>query len=147
MLGLTFKPDTDDMREAPSVPLIETLQRYGAIVRAYDPVGLENAARMLEDVTFLDDPYECARNSDAVVVLTEWDSIRRIDLGRLRRLVRTPVLVDLRNALEPGAASAAGFHVSVVGQCSEHAEWATPTTDEPDFEKTASGLPRMLRGK
>ncbi|PLP56374.1 UDP-glucose 6-dehydrogenase [Mesorhizobium loti] len=147
VLGLTFKPDTDDMREAPSVPLIETLQRYGAVVRAYDPVGLQNAARLLEDVALLDDPYECARNSDAVVVLTEWDSIRRIDLGRLRRLVRTPVLVDLRNAFEPGAASAAGFHVSVIGQRPEHAEWADHTTDEPDFEKAGAGLPRMMRGK
>lgn len=147
VLGLTFKPDTDDMREAPSVPLIETLQRYGAVVRAYDPVGLENAARLFEDVTLLSDPYECARNADAVVVVTEWGSIRRIDLSRLRRLVRAPVLVDLRNAFEPGAASAAGFHVSAIGQRSEQLERVNFTTEEPDFEKPSPVLPRMVRGK
>lgn len=147
VLGLTFKPDTDDMREAPSVPLIETLQRYGAVVRAYDPVGTENAARLLEEVTLLDDPYECVRDADAVVVMTEWDSIRRIDLSRLRRLVRTPVLIDLRNAFEPGAASAAGFHVSVIGHRSDHSERADFMAEEPDFEKTRAGLSRLPRGK
>lgn len=147
VLGLTFKADTDDMREAPSVPLIQTLQRYGATVRAYDPVGLQNAARLLEDVTFLDDPYECVRNTDAVVVMTEWDSIRRIDLGRLRRLMRTPVLVDLRKAFEPGAASAAGFRVSVIGQQFQHPDRANLTAEEPDLERANIVLPRMARGK
>ena len=116
VLGLTFKPDTDDMRDAPSVPLIETLQRLGATIRAYDPVGAENAAHILDNVTFLDDPYECARDADAVVVVTEWECIRRLDLAALRKVVRTPALVDLRNAFEPGAAAAAGFQVSAIGR-------------------------------
>ncbi len=120
VLGLTFKADTDDMREAPSVPLIETLQRFGADVRAHDPVGAENAAQMLENVALFDDPYECARDADAVVIVTDWDSIRSIDLDRLRRMVRCPVLVDLRNAVDDGAARAAGFRVTSTGRPSQH---------------------------
>jgi UDPglucose 6-dehydrogenase len=116
VLGLTFKPDTDDMREAPSVPLIETLQRFGAVVRAHDPVGMENAARMLENVELLEDPYECARGADAVVIVTEWDSIQNLDLVRLRRTMRSPVLVDLRGAFKSGLAEEAGFYVSAVGR-------------------------------
>ncbi|WP_176073040.1 UDP-glucose dehydrogenase family protein [Brucella intermedia] len=116
VLGLTFKPDTDDMRDAPSVPLIETLQRFGANIRAYDPVGMENASKILTDVEFCDDAYECARDADAIVVITEWDSIRKLDLSRLKKLVRWPVLVDLRNAFEPGAAEELGFHVSAIGR-------------------------------
>ncbi|PRD41256.1 UDP-glucose 6-dehydrogenase [Phyllobacterium phragmitis] len=116
VLGLTFKPDTDDMRDAPSVPLIETLQRFGATVRGHDPVGMENAARILDDVQLFDDPYECARDADAVVIVTEWESIRRIDLARLRQVMRAPALIDLRNAFEPAAAEAAGFRITAIGR-------------------------------
>ncbi|MDZ5698796.1 UDP-glucose/GDP-mannose dehydrogenase family protein [Chelativorans sp. M5D2P16] len=116
VLGLTFKPDTDDMRDAPSVPLIETLQRFGATVRAHDPVGMENAAQILEDVALFEDPYECARGADAVVIVTEWESIRRINLKLLRQLVRRPALIDLRHTFEPGAAEACGFQLCAVGR-------------------------------
>ena len=116
VLGLTFKPDTDDMRDAPSVPLIETLQRFGARIRAYDPVGTENASRMLSDVEFCHDAYECVCDADAVVVVTEWDSIRRLDLGRVKRAMRQAVLVDLRNAFSRGAAEEVGFRVSAIGR-------------------------------
>jgi UDPglucose 6-dehydrogenase len=116
VLGLTFKADTDDMRDAPSVPLIETLQRFGATVRAHDPVGMENAAAVLENVEYFEDPYECARNADAVVVVTDWESISRIGLEKLKQVMRTPVLVDLRNAFPRGAAQAAGFQVTSIGQ-------------------------------
>ncbi|MGI6852321.1 UDP-glucose dehydrogenase family protein [Mesorhizobium sp. 1B3] len=116
VLGLTFKPDTDDMRDAPSVPLIETLQRFGANIRAHDPVGMENADRILSDVEFFDDAYECAQGSDAVVVITEWDSIRKLDLARLKKAMRQPILIDLRNAFEPGVAEAVGFRVSAIGR-------------------------------
>jgi UDPglucose 6-dehydrogenase len=115
VLGLTFKPDTDDMRDAPSVALIETLQRFGARIRAHDPVGMENAARILENVALFDDPYECARDADALVVVTEWESIRQLDLARLQRVMRTAILIDLRNAFRRGVAQAAGFRVSGVG--------------------------------
>lgn len=116
VLGLTFKPDTDDMRDAPSVSLIETLQRFGAHVRAYDPVGMENARQVLSDVEFCDGAYECARNADAVVVVTEWDDICALDLAGLKQVMRQPVLIDLRNAYAPGAAEALGFRVSAIGR-------------------------------
>ena len=116
VLGLTFKPDTDDMRDAPSVPLIETLQRFGATIRAHDPVGMENASRILSDVEFFDDAYECAHNADAVVVITEWDSIRKLDLARLKKTMRQAVLIDLRNAFEQGVAEEIGFRVSAIGR-------------------------------
>lgn len=116
VLGLTFKPDTDDMREAPSVPLIETLQRFGATIRAHDPVGMPNAAQMLDNVALIDDPYECARDADAVVIVTEWNSIRRLDLKRLKSGMRAPVLVDLRNAFTTETAEAAGFRATMIGK-------------------------------
>ncbi|EHK54234.1 UDP-glucose dehydrogenase family protein [Allomesorhizobium alhagi] len=115
VLGLTFKPDTDDMRDAPSIPLIETLQRFGAKIRAHDPVGMKNAARVLENVMLLDDPYECVRDADAAVVVTEWESVRQLDLDLMRQLMRSPILVDLRNVFGRGAAQA-GFQVSSVGR-------------------------------
>lgn len=147
VLGLTFKPDTDDMREAPAVPLIETLQRYGATVRGYDPVGLENAGRVLENIALVDDPYECARDADAVVVVTEWDSIRRIDLGRLRQVMRRPILVDLRSAFEPGAASAAGFRVSTIGQRPERMERLNLPADDMERDALYHSRSRQARGK
>ncbi|MCX5517445.1 UDP-glucose/GDP-mannose dehydrogenase family protein [Kaistia defluvii] len=116
VLGLTFKPDTDDMRDAPSVPLIETLQRFGARIRAYDPVGAENASRVLSDVEFCKDAHECVRGADAAVVVTEWDSIRGLDLVRVRSAMRQPVLIDLRNALPRAIAEDLGFHVSAIGR-------------------------------
>lgn len=116
VLGLTFKADTDDMRDSPSVPLIETLQRFGAQIRAHDPVGMPNAAEMLGDVAFFDDPYACVRDADAVVVVTEWESISTLDLGRMKQTMRRPILIDLRNAFPQGAAQAAGFQVTSIGQ-------------------------------
>lgn len=116
VLGLTFKADTDDMRDAPSVPLIETLQRFGALIRAHDPVGMKNAAEMLRDVAFFEDPYACVKDADAVVVVTEWESISTLALDRLKQAMRTPILIDLRNAFPRGAAQAAGFQVTSIGQ-------------------------------
>jgi UDPglucose 6-dehydrogenase len=116
VLGLTFKPGTDDMREAPSVALIEALQRFGARIRAYDPVGIENARQVLSDVDLHRDPYECACEADAVVVVTDWDDIRNLDLARLKRVMRQKILVDLRNVFEPGIAERAGFRVFTIGR-------------------------------
>jgi UDPglucose 6-dehydrogenase len=135
VLGLTFKPDTDDMRDAPSVPLIETLQRFGAIIRAHDPVGMENASSILSEVEFFEDAYECAYNADAVVVITEWDSIRKLDLARLKKVMRQAVLIDLRNAFEQGVAEEIGFHVSAIGRSATghyhtHAKSALPYKNE-----------------
>ncbi len=116
VLGLTFKPDTDDMRDAPSIPLIETLQRFGARIRAHDPVGIENARRILNDVEFCENAYDCVADADAAVVVTEWDSIRKLDLVRMKRLMHQPVLVDLRNVFSRSMAERLGFRVSTIGR-------------------------------
>lgn len=120
VLGLTFKPDTDDMREAPSVPLIETLQRFGANIRAFDPVGMPNAAEILDNVTMTNDPVECARDADAVVVVTEWECIRQLDLNKLKDVMRKSILIDLRNAYDTASAEAKGFHVTSIGKPSRN---------------------------
>ncbi len=97
ILGLTFKPNTDDMRDAPSLVIIPGLQEKGANIRAYDPEGMEEAAGLLKDVNFCEDSYDCMTDADAVVILTEWNEFRALDLKRIKQVVKTPVLVDLRN--------------------------------------------------
>lgn len=142
VLGLTFKPDTDDMRDAPSVPLIETLQRFGAIIRAHDPVGMENAGRILSGVEFFDDPYECAHNADAAVVITEWDSIRKLDLARLKKTMRQAVLIDLRNAFEQGVAEEIGFRVSAIGRSTTARYDGSSSTALPHMAERVQPGPR-----
>ena len=85
VLGLTFKPNTDDMREAPSIPLITALQDMGATVRAFDPVGMELARIEMPDIQYSQDPYECADGADALVIVTEWEQFRALDFDRLKR--------------------------------------------------------------
>ena len=97
ILGLTFKPNTDDMREAPSLVIIPGLQQKGAAVRAFDPEGMEEASQLLENVEYCDDAYHCMEGADAAVILTEWNQFRALDLGRVKELLNSPVLVDLRN--------------------------------------------------
>ena len=97
VLGLTFKPMTDDMREAPSIPLITALQDMGALVRAFDPAGIEQAKMVLPDVTFCDGPYSCADGADGLVIVTEWEQFRALDLPRIKQHMACPVLIDLRN--------------------------------------------------
>ena len=101
VLGLTFKPDTDDMREAPSIPLVTGLLDMGARVRAHDPAGMGAARRELPDIEYCEDPYLCARGADALVVVTEWAQYRALDLERLKSELARPVLVDLRNIYRP----------------------------------------------
>src|SRR5215467_2482097 len=101
VLGLTFKPNTDDMREAPSIPLITALQDMGAKVRVYDPVGMEQAKVVLPDVVYCDGPYACAENADALVIVTEWEQFRALDLERLKDSMAAPIVVDLRNIYRP----------------------------------------------
>jgi UDPglucose 6-dehydrogenase len=115
VLGLAFKRDTDDVREAPSISLIKELQRCGARIRAYDPLAMEQAGKVLQDVTFADDPYDCARGTDAVVLVTDWEVLANLDLGRLHRCMNRPVFVDLWNAYDPHAMSRAGFRMAGVG--------------------------------
>ena len=114
VLGLTFKPNTDDMREAPSLSIIQALQDAGAEVRAYDPEGTEQARGMLAGVTFCANPYEAAEGASAVAIVTEWDQFRALDLARLKSLLADPVMVDLRNIYRPEELARHGFrHVGV----------------------------------
>jgi len=116
VLGLTFKPNTDDMREAPSLSIIRALQDAGCKIRAHDPEGEEQARELLTDVTFADDAYEAAKGADAVALVTEWDEYRSLDLKRLADAMATPVFVDLRNVYQRSAAEAAGFSYEAVGR-------------------------------
>src|ERR1700754_4274500 len=116
VLGLTFKPDTDDMREAPSIPLVTSLLDMGAKVRAHDPVGMEAARRELPDIEYCDDPYACIKGADAMVVVTEWVQYRTLDLERLKREMKQPVVVDLRNVYRPEEMLALGFTYESIGR-------------------------------
>jgi UDPglucose 6-dehydrogenase len=116
VLGLTFKPDTDDMREAPSIPLITGLQDMGATVRAYDPVGMKAARAEMPDITYCDDAYACATGADVLVIVTEWVQFRALNLKRLKAAMVQPVMVDLRNVYRPADLRAAGFVYEGVGR-------------------------------
>ena len=101
VLGLTFKPNTDDMRESPAIALITALQDMGARVRAFDPAGMDQARAYLNDVAYCENAYDCAENADALVIATEWEQFRALDLQRLHDLMACPIVVDLRNYLPP----------------------------------------------
>jgi UDPglucose 6-dehydrogenase len=116
VLGLAFKPNTDDMREAPSIPLIIALQDMGATVRAYDPASMEQAKKELGNVTFCQDAYSCAEGASALVVVTEWEQFRALDFGRLKSVMAKPVLVDLRNIYSAEEVARDGFSYTSVGR-------------------------------
>ena len=116
VLGLTFKPNTDDMREAPSIPLIAALKDMGAQVRAYDPVGMEAAKEHLTGVTYCRDAYDCAEGASALVIVTEWEQFRALDFARLKGVMERPVLVDLRNIYRPDELARHGFAYEGVGR-------------------------------
>jgi UDPglucose 6-dehydrogenase len=116
VLGLTFKPNTDDMRDAPSIPLVKALVAAGAEVSAFDPVAREQAEKVFEGIEFAKDAYAAAAGADALVIVTEWDEFRAIDLDKIAASMRGKVLVDLRNVYDPGEAQGAGLVYSGVGR-------------------------------
>jgi len=116
VLGLTFKPNTDDMRESPSIPLITALQDLGAKIRAYDPEGMEQSKTELSEICYCDGPYSCADGADALVIVTEWEQFRALDLDRLKRAMACPVIIDLRNIYQPQDVIAHGFRYESVGR-------------------------------
>jgi UDPglucose 6-dehydrogenase len=116
VLGLTFKADTDDMRESPAISIITALQDAGAKVRAYDPQGMEQARSVLNAVDYAGDPYACAEGADALVVMTEWDVFRRLDLIRIRSLLKRPIVIDLRNLYRLEDMARLGFAYVSVGR-------------------------------
>jgi UDPglucose 6-dehydrogenase len=116
VLGLTFKPNTDDMRDAPSLDIVPALQAAGASVRAFDPEGMDEATKLLDDVVRCDDAYQAMEGADAVVIITEWNQFRLLDLKRVRSLLKQPVMVDLRNIYKPEEMTAAGFRYYSIGR-------------------------------
>ena len=126
ILGLTFKPNTDDMREAPSLSVIRALQDGGARVRAHDPQGMEQARALLTDVAYFDDPYECAEGAEALVIVTEWEAFRALDLERLAEVMKSRVLIDLRNIYPVEEVSRYGFAHVGVGRAPEKAAAEAP---------------------
>jgi UDPglucose 6-dehydrogenase len=119
MLGLTFKPNTDDMRDAPSLDIIPALQEAGARIKAFDPAGTVEAEQHFENVEFTSGPYFCVEGADALVIITEWNEFRALDLKRLRDEMKAPVLVDLRNIYRPDEMAEAGFKYSSIGRPAE----------------------------
>lgn len=116
ILGLTFKPNTDDMRDAPSISIIQALLDGGAAVHAYDPEGMEAASAVLGPVTFGTDPYQVAESADAIVIVTEWDEFRALDFKRLKQIVKDPTIVDLRNVYPPSEVTKHGFQYAGIGR-------------------------------
>jgi UDPglucose 6-dehydrogenase len=116
ILGLTFKPNTDDMRDSPAISIIQALRDAGAEVTAYDPEGIENARPMLEGVTFGTGPYDIAEGADALVIVTEWNAFRALDFRRLAGVMRTPLLVDLRNVYSRDEVAPYGFGYLGIGR-------------------------------
>ncbi len=116
LLGLTFKPNTDDMRDSPAIAVAQALGDAGVQVAAYDPEGMEIAAPLMPDVTMCADPYEAIDGADAVAIVTEWDAFRALDLNRVKALAKAPVLVDLRNIYSPQDVRDAGFEYSSIGR-------------------------------
>ena len=116
LLGLTFKPNTDDMRDAPSLDVAPALMAAGATVQAFDPEGMHEAAKLLDGVVFKEGPYDAVTGADVVVILTEWDQFRALDLDRIKLLLKQPVMVDLRNVYRPDDMRARGFRYSSIGR-------------------------------
>ncbi|MFZ4070795.1 MAG: UDP-glucose dehydrogenase family protein [Caulobacterales bacterium] len=116
VLGLTFKPNTDDMRDAPSLDIVAALQAAGARIKAFDPEGMKEAAHMMQDVHFAPNPYECVAGAEAAVIVTEWDQFRALDLTRVKAGMQQPVIVDLRNVYRPAEMQAKGFRYFSIGR-------------------------------
>jgi len=116
VLGLTFKPNTDDMRESPSLDIIPAIQEAGGIVHAHDPKGMNEAAEMLKNVVFHDDPYEAMKGAEALVIVTEWNQYRALDFGRMLKLLATPTVIDLRNIYAAVDMASLGFNYTGIGR-------------------------------
>ncbi len=116
MLGLTFKPNTDDMRDSPAIAIIQTLQDAGATIAAYDPEGVEQAKLVLSNVDYCENPYQALEGADAMVLVTEWDAFRALDLNRVKSLLKAPVVVDLRNVYRPEEMARHGLEYIGVGR-------------------------------
>jgi UDPglucose 6-dehydrogenase len=118
VLGLTFKPNTDDMRDSPSLDVVAALQDGGAKVRAYDPEGMHEAKQLMNGVEWCDNAYDTMPDAEAMVIITEWNEFRALDLGRIKQLLKRPLMIDLRNIYDPSEMASAGFEYISVGRAS-----------------------------
>lgn len=116
ILGLSFKPNTDDMRDAPSITVINELQKAGAKIKAYDPVAIENAKKIFKKVYFCSNPYEVAEEADMLIIMTEWNEFRQLDLSKIKRIMKKPIILDGRNIYDPQKANGVGFAYQGVGR-------------------------------
>jgi len=116
ILGLAFKPNTDDMRDAPSLTIIPRLQENGAKIKAYDPEAMTEASRLLEEVIYSEGVYECIKGADALVIVTEWNEFRALDMERVKQLLKEPILIDLRNIYRPESIKDWGFKYANIGR-------------------------------
>ena len=119
MLGLAFKPETDDMRDSPTIPIIKGLQERGALIRAYDPQSMENARTIFSDVVYCDDAYTTAEGADALVLATEWNEFRALNFDRIAKALKQRVLIDLRNVYDPARMASHGFRYTSVGRADD----------------------------
>ena len=119
LLGLAFKPETDDMRDSPTIPIIKGLQKMGAAIRAYDPQAMENCESIFDNVTYCDDAYATAEGADALVLATEWNEFRALNFDRIRKAMKAPNLIDLRNVYDPQRMRNLGFHYTSVGRAAD----------------------------
>ncbi|MFQ5543843.1 MAG: UDP-glucose dehydrogenase family protein, partial [Nitrospiria bacterium] len=126
VIGLAFKPNTDDMREAPSIDIIQALQKQGAEVAACDPASVDEAKKVLSGVTFVEDPYEAIEGADAMILMTEWNPYRNLDLERIKKGLNSPIIIDLRNIYHPGQMVEMGFQYVSVGRPVPVARGGTP---------------------
>ena len=115
-LGLAFKQNTDDIRESPSVDVIQLLLKEGAQIRCFDPLAMENTRKIIPSLTYCQDEYETAQSSDALVIATEWNQFRNLDLLRIKKYLKKPILFDLRNLYDPDALKSLGFFYEGVGR-------------------------------
>jgi UDPglucose 6-dehydrogenase len=123
VLGLSFKPNTDDMRNAPSVDIIKHLQKGGARIRAYDPKAVEPSKKIFKGVTYCKDPYETAQNCDALLILTEWDEFRGLKFSKIRSLMASPIVIDGRNMYDPATMEEAGFIYKSIGRADKNGKY------------------------
>jgi UDPglucose 6-dehydrogenase len=116
ILGLSFKPDTDDMRDAPSVTIINALKKEGVLVKAYDPIAVENAKKLIEGIEFCDSPYDALKGCDLAIILTEWDEFKELDFEKIKKLMKNPNILDTRNIYDPLKVKELGFSYQGVGR-------------------------------
>jgi UDPglucose 6-dehydrogenase len=131
LLGLTFKPNTDDMRDSPSLSILPVLHEAGATIRAFDPEGREEAKKLMPELSYFDDAYAAMEGADALVLVTEWNEFRALDLGRVRSLLRRPLVIDLRNIYKPAEMTKAGLIYHSIGRPPLGEADRAPTLDNP----------------